>query len=170
MSDPDPTPERPDSIRLLFVCMGNICRSPAAEAVFRGLVEKAGLQDRLRCDSAGTIDHHEGKPADSRMVEHAARRGIVIRHLARGVQPRDFADFDLILVMDDFNERDLLSMTAKHTQKAKIRKMTDFCMNVEAADVPDPYYGGPEGFERVLDILEDSCAGLLAELRGWMAG
>lgn len=170
MSDPSPAPARPDRIRLLFVCMGNICRSPAAEAVFRGLVVKAGLQDRIECDSAGTIDHHAGQPADDRMIEHAARRGVTIRHFARGVQMRDFDSFDLLLVMDDFNERDLLAMTTRHTHKARIRKMTDFCVKLDAADVPDPYYGGPEGFERVLDILEDACAGLLAELRGWMAG
>lgn len=154
--------------RLLFVCMGNICRSPAAEAIFQKQVAQANLQDRIQCDSAGTLDFHEGNPADSRMIEHAGQRGIAIRHSARGVRLEDFDRFDLLLVMDDFNERDLLAMTTKPNHRAKIRHITDFNREVKTREVPDPYYGGPDGFERVLDILEDACAGLLHELQGWM--
>lgn len=147
---------------LLFVCMGNICRSPAAEGVFRKLVENAGESGRFDIDSAGTIGYHAGEPADSRMREAASRRGYSLDSRARRVEPGDFGAFDLIVTMDEANYRDL---TERDTgQGARIVRMTDYCRRHRVDEVPDPYYGGPDGFENVLNILEDACGNLLAEL------
>jgi len=153
--------------RVLFVCLGNICRSPSAEAVFNGLVKQNGLSDLIECDSAGTAAYHEGEPADQRMQCHAIRRGYRLNSIARKFDPAvDFDKFDYIVGMDDDNVNDLQDMASGIEDLNKIFKMTDFCSQGGHFSVPDPYYGGAEGFELVLDILEDACEGLLNEVRG----
>ena len=160
--------------RILFVCLGNICRSPAAEGIFRQMVEKRGLGEKLEADSAGTYAGHTGeqpdsrmrKPADARMRAHAARRGYHITHLSRPVRYDDFFDFDWIVGMDDRNISKLKSLAPGLEEEKKVVRMTDYCRLKVVDHVPDPYYGGDSGFENVLDILEDACAGLLDTLRG----
>ena len=149
---------------VLFVCMGNICRSPSAEAVFLAKVQAAGLSDEITCDSAGTLGYHSGSRADSRMRAAAARRGYSLESIARQVRPEDFERFDAIIAMDDENYEHLAAMQARQGGKAKLCRMCDFG-NHGATEVPDPYYGGQNGFERVLDILEDACEGLLRDVR-----
>jgi protein-tyrosine phosphatase len=148
---------------ILFVCMGNICRSPAAEGVFRSLVDQAGLAADFDIDSAGTIGYHAGHPADARMREAAAKRGYSLDSRARRIEYGDFSDFDLIVAMDNDNYEDITSMDTG--QGARVVRMCDYGDRHGHAEVPDPYYGGADGFETVLDILEDACADLLEELR-----
>ena len=147
---------------VLFVCMGNICRSPAAEGVFRRRVDDAGLADHFEIDSAGTIGYHAGHAADSRMRSAAAGRGYSLDSLARRVEAGDFEDFDLIVAMDDENYRDLQAMD--EGQGARVVRMCEYGDSHGHKEVPDPYYGGSQGFETVLDILEDACADLLERL------
>lgn len=151
--------------RILFVCLGNICRSPSAEAVFRAKVEDAGLSDAFEIDSAGTLAYHQGKPADARMMEHAARRGYMLTSIARKVLLRDFEQFDLLIAMDDDNYRELRDLAANDAERAKVRRMMDYAPETGVSEVPDPYYGGAAGFERVLDLLETACGNLLKALR-----
>ncbi|GAA0172541.1 protein phosphatase [Lithospermum erythrorhizon] len=163
-SDPETKP-----ISVLFVCLGNICRSPAAEGVFRHLVNQKGLQSNFNIDSAGTINYHEGNEADSRMRAASQRRGIPITSISRPIRPSDFKDFDLILAMDKQNKEDILSAFERWSYKQplpadaakKVRLMCSYCKRHSESEVPDPYYGGPQGFEKVLDILEDGCESLL---------
>ena len=142
-------------VRVLFVCSGNICRSPTAEAVLRRLVDEAGLSGRIEVDSAGTGDWHVGQRPDKRATAAAAKRGIALAGRARQIEPSDFETFDLVLAVDDEN-LDRLRRLAP--QGACVRKLA-------AADIPDPYYGGPDGFDHVLDVLTEACAQLLDELR-----
>lgn len=151
--------------KVLFVCLGNICRSPAAEEIMRKLVEDAGLEDSFVLDSAGLIDYHEGEPADGRMRAHAARRGYRLTHLSRPIKYDEFFDFDVIVGMDDRNISKLRAMAPGLEEEQKVVRMTDYCRLKVVDHVPDPYYGGASGFENVLDILEDACAGLLDALR-----
>lgn len=152
--------------RVLFVCLGNICRSPSAEAVFNGLLKKRGLENEIECDSAGTAGYHVGEPADQRMQSHAMRRGYRLTSISRKFKPEfDFDQFDFIVGMDDYNVDDLRQLASNTEELNKIYKMTDFCSNGGFDSVPDPYYGGSSGFELVLDILEDSCEGLLNEVQ-----
>lgn len=151
-------------VNVLFVCMGNICRSPSAEAVMNKLVKRAGLQDEIKCDSAGTIAYHEGEQADPRMKRHAFQRGYKLTSIARRFKGLDFENFDYLVAMDGHNINDLRSIDGNGNYAEKIYLLTDFSKN-GYSEVPDPYYGGPEGFENVLDILEDSCKGLLAKIR-----
>lgn len=151
--------------KILFVCLGNICRSSAAEGVMKQLVEKAGRADEFVIDSAGILSYHQGELPDPRMRVHAIRRGYDLVHRSRPVRTDDFFDFDLIIGMDDRNIEDLKERAPSPEAERKIRRMTDYCTRFTHADhVPDPYYGGAEGFEYVLDLLEDACAGLLARL------
>jgi protein-tyrosine phosphatase len=145
--------------------MGNICRSPSAEAVMKKLVKRAGLENEIECDSAGTIAYHEGEPADARMKRHAISRGYKLTSIARRFKEVDFEKFDYIITMDDSNFKDLLALDYNNKYLNKIFKMTDFAKNGNYTEVPDPYYSGPEGFELVLDILEDTCAGLLEKVK-----
>ena len=151
--------------KILFVCMGNICRSPSAEAVFRELVKKAGLNGRFEIDSAGTGAWHVGEQADRRMQKHAVKRGYNLTSISRKFNPKaDFDRFDLIVAMDDENIWALKRMARSESDLRKICKMTDFKQEWNYDEVPDPYYGGEEGFELVLDLLEDACKGLLYQV------
>ena len=153
--------------RILFVCLGNICRSSSAEGVMKHLVEEAGRADEFLIDSAGILSYHQGELPDSRMRAHAARRGYNLTHLSRPVRTEDFYNFDLIIGMDDRNIDDLKDRAPSTAEWSKIHRMTEYCTKFTHADhVPDPYYGGSEGFEYVLDILEDACAGLLDSVSG----
>ena len=153
--------------RVLFVCLGNICRSPSAEAVFNGLIKAEGLDDLVECDSAGTAGYHEGEPADQRMKSHAIRRGYRLTSISRKFRDEvDFDNFDFIVGMDDYNVEDLKNLASTNEDLDKIYKMTDFCSNGGHDSVPDPYYGESSGFDLVLDILEDACQGLLNEIKG----
>ena len=150
--------------RLLFVCMGNICRSPAAEIIFRRMAADAGLSDRVEVDSAGTIGFHAGTPPDPRMARTLKTRGYTVEGAARQVTAKDLEEYDLVLAMDDENYEALRSLAANSGEVAKIRKFVEFCSRHTERAVPDPYYGGPDGFERVADLVEDGCEGLLAHL------
>jgi len=143
--------------------MGNICRSPAGEGVLRALLEQEGL-DHVEVDSAGTIGFHSGNPADARMREAAAGRGYHLSSRARQVQAADLDRFDLILVMDEENYQDVLALAETGEQRARVRRFCEFCRDHNETDVPDPYYGGPDGFEQVLDLLEDGCRGVLESI------
>lgn len=151
--------------RILFVCLGNICRSSSAEEVMRTLVKKAGLEKEIELDSAGILNYHEGELPDSRMRMHASRRGYNLTHRSRPVRTGDFYDFDMIIGMDDRNIQDLKALAPDIETEKKISRMTDYCRVKMVDYVPDPYYGGVQGFENVLDILEDACSGLLEEIR-----
>ena len=156
--------EKKGEYKILFVCLGNICRSPSAEAVMKKLVQDAGLDGRIKIDSAGIIGYHEGDRADSRMRAHAARRGYKLDSVSRPVCTEDFFDFDLIIGMDNRNIDDLKRKAPDLESVEKIHQMTEYSQNKLYDHVPDPYYSGAEGFELVLDLLEDACAGLLDEL------
>ncbi len=148
--------------KILFVCLGNICRSPSAEAVFTAIVRDKGLSEKFEIDSAGTSGWHQGEPADRRMQAHAIKRGFNLTSLSRKFAPEsDFDYFDYIIGMDNENIRSLRNMARNPNDLKKIHKMTDFRKEWNYEEVPDPYYGGEQGFELVLDLLEDSCNGLL---------
>ena len=147
--------------KILFVCLGNICRSPSAEAVMQKLVKDAGLEKNYKIDSAGIIGYHEGEGADPRMKAHAIRRGYRLDSISRPVCTEDFFDFDLIIGMDNRNVQDLKDKAPSLESMEKIHQMTEFSTNRLYDYVPDPYYSGAEGFELVLDLLEDACSGLL---------
>jgi protein-tyrosine phosphatase len=151
-------------VDLLMVCMGNICRSPTAEGVLRALVQRAGLQRRITVDSAGTHGFHVGVAPDKRSQQHAARRGYDLSRRARQLTARDFERFDLVLVMDEANEQAALALCPP-AHAGRVHRLTQFCLRHQANAVPDPYYGGAQGFEQVLDLVEDACAGLLAALQ-----
>ena len=155
-------------IRILFVCMGNICRSPMAEGVFQKLLEQRGLADRVLIDSAGTHAYHVGKSPDPRAVRAAGERGIDLGKLrARQVERGDFEAFDLVLVMDEHNY-DTLVFTCASQHRHKLDYLLDYAPHLGTRNLPDPYYGGEIGFERVLDMIEDACEGLLGHLQDQM--
>lgn len=145
--------------------MGNICRSPAAEAVFRSKVEAAGLNDQFHIDSAGTIGFHSGNRADRRMRAAGAKRGYSLDSISRQVDRKDFEEFDHIVAMDMENLEGLRSIRGGTDGKAQVSLMCEYARHHDEKEVPDPYYGGNSGFEHVMDLLEDACEGLLAELR-----
>ena len=151
--------------RILFVCLGNICRSAAAEEIMRNYLKREGLDKEIEVDSAGISGYHEGDLADPRMRMHASRRGYQITHRSRPVRTDDFYHFDCILGMDDANIDALHAKAPDVETERKIGRMTDYCRTKVADHVPDPYYGGAQGFENVLDILEDACGGLMEEVR-----
>jgi len=151
---------------ILFVCLGNICRSPLAEAIMNDYIRHEGMTDLISCDSAGILNYHQGEPADKRMKQHAKRRGYSITSISRPVDPaKDFDRFDLIIGMDFQNIRDLKSMARTKNDVGKIFLMTDFLKKSNFDSVPDPYFSGEEGFELVLDILEKACKELLYQLK-----
>ncbi|MEH2272599.1 MAG: low molecular weight protein-tyrosine-phosphatase [Nostoc sp.] len=148
--------------KLLFVCLGNICRSPSAENIMNHLIEQASLSDDIFCDSAGTSSYHIGSPPDRRMSAAAVTKlGIKLRGRARQFQKSDFQDFDLILAMDQENYENILTLDQTKQYQHKVRLMCEFCSRHTLKEVPDPYYGGQEGFNQVIDLLIDACEGLL---------
>ena len=157
-----------DKVKVLFVCMGNICRSPTGEGVFKHFVDERGLNTRFQIDSAGTIGYHSGAPADARMSEAAARRGYQLLSIARQVEQSDLYEFDLIVAMDGDNLRALEAMAGG--PREDIRLLGSFLPGVsgnhDAPSVPDPYYGGAAGFEQVLDMIESACDTLLDHCKG----
>lgn len=150
---------------ILFVCMGNICRSPTADGVLRHMVVAEGLKERVTVDSAGTHNYHPGSPPDPRSQEHAALRGYDLSTLrARQISESDFEAFDLILAMDWDNLARLQDLCPTQ-HLCKIRRLTEFCLAHNSPVVPDPYYDGPSAFEHVLDLVEDACNGLMQHVR-----
>lgn len=159
-----PMTPAPRQLRVLFVCMGNICRSPAGECVFRHYVREHGQAGTIDIDSAGTIGYHAGEPPDRRMIDAARQRGYTMTGAARQVRREDLDAFDLVVAMDRQNLRDLKALARTPEQLARIHLLTEFQPNAPGPDVPDPYYGGPEGFDTVLDMIEEACPTLLAHL------
>ncbi|MBD1871065.1 low molecular weight phosphotyrosine protein phosphatase [Oculatella sp. FACHB-28] len=151
--------------KLLFVCLGNICRSPSAENIMDHLIQQEGLSDQIVCDSAGTSSYHIGSPPDRRMSAAANKRGITLTGQARQFHPEDFEKFDLILAMDKENRRDILTLDLKEQYGDKVKLMCDFCRHHPDQEVPDPYYGGTEGFNYVINLLLDACEGLLEKVK-----
>lgn len=157
--------KNPAMVNLLFVCMGNICRSPAAEGVMLRHLQEAGLDKDVRVDSAGTLDYHVGKLPDSRMRHAAAERGLTLTHRARQVTAADLKLFDLIMVMDRENLHEVMHLPNAPEYADKIKLFCEYCTEHEQSEVPDPYYGGAQGFELVLDLLEDGCGELTRRLQ-----
>lgn len=150
--------------KLLFVCLGNICRSPAAEGVMARLVEERGVADRFTIDSAGTYGGHSGERADARMRKAASARGYNLTSISRRVSMDDFDRFDLIIAMDDSNYEQLFRIAPSLEASHKIRRMAEFIADPSIDHVPDPYYEGAQGFEIVLDMLEKGCSNLLQQI------
>ena len=151
--------------KILFVCLGNICRSPAAEGILKKYISQKKLDESFQIDSAGFLDYHEGKNYDPRMIRHAKNRGYNLEGTSRPFLPEDFRKFDLIIAMDNEIFDNLKSIDKIREFENKIFKMTDFSSQKDYDEVPDPYYLKADGFELVLDILEDSCKGLLNKLK-----
>lgn len=157
-----------EPVRLLFVCLGNICRSPTAEGVMRSLIDREGLADEIETDSAGTGAWHVGSAPDARASAAALSRGVTLGGTARQVVAGDFEEFDLILAMDGANLRDLQLLAHGEEQEAKVRLLREFdpaAAELVEIDVPDPYYGTPGGFDEVFEMVLAACEGLLAEIR-----
>lgn len=156
-------------IKVLFVCLGNICRSPTAHAIFQQLLEQHDLTHLIECDSAGTNGYHDGELPDPRSIAHGKIRGYKLDHISRKVQTLDFENFDMIFGMDANNVQHLRRLAVQENHKNKIRLITEFTSiaheKFRIIGVPDPYQEGPEGFDLVLDLLESCCENLLAELR-----
>lgn len=151
--------------KILFVCLGNICRSPAAEIIFRQQVADEGAADDYLIDSAGTISHHQGSPPDPRMADALKRQGFTVSGQARKILPEDLENFDLIVTMDESNLADVRALDPSGVTHGKIRPFVSFCRDHDDLRVPDPYYGGQRGFDHVIELLKDGCAGILAETR-----
>jgi len=151
-------------VNVLFVCMGNICRSPTAEGYFRHIVEEAGLTDKIKIDSAGTHAYHIGSPPDHRAQAAASKRGIDLSTLrGRKVENKDFNNFDYVLGMDNSNHSDLQEVAGSNPEN--LFMFLEFANNFSETEVPDPYYGGDQGFEHVLDLIEDASRGLLNDIK-----
>ena len=156
------------TLRVLMVCMGNICRSPTAEAMLRRLVDEAGLSHRIQVDSAGTHDYHVGAPPDARAIDHGRRHGLDLTPLrGRQVEPADLDRFDYVVAMDRDNLVRLQTLARRRPKasRARIELLLAWARGADTDEVPDPYYGGPEGFDRVIGLVQAGCAGLLAHLR-----
>ena len=154
------------SKKLLFVCLGNICRSPSAENIMNHLVQEAGLNHEIECDSAGTSGYHIGESPDRRMQQAGLERGIKLVGSSRKFERQDFDNFDLILAMDRANYRDIVRQDSTGQYRDKVKMICNYCSKFSDQEVPDPYYGGPSGFTYVIDLLVDACGGLLTDLMG----
>ncbi len=151
--------------RILFICMGNICRSPCGEGVMQKFIKDKNLEKELMCDSAGTISYHAGDPADARMKKHAQKRGYSLDSISRQIKyPEDYKNYDYIVVMDKENLNNVLELDQENQYRKKIFEMVEFCINPHPGVVPDPYYGGDKGFEEVIDIVEDGCQNMLDKI------
>lgn len=151
-------------MKILFVCLGNICRSATAQAVMESIIAQHSEWTTVEIDSAGILNYHEGELPDSRMRMHASRRGYQLTHRSRPVVTDDFDNFDLIIGMDDRNIDDLKKLAPSIEAENKIHRMTDYAIQTNMDYVPDPYYGGANGFELVIDLLEDCCKGLAKKI------
>lgn len=151
--------------KVLFVCLGNVCRSPAAQAIFEHYVRENGMSDVISADSAGIYGGHKGNPPDRRMRTAALYRGFAVTHIARQVSSMDFLDFDMVVAMDDQNYEDLMHLAPSVEATHKIRRMADFLTTHKISYIPDPYYMGAEGFSHVLDLLEEACLNLFEMIR-----
>ena len=151
--------------KVLFVCLGNICRSPAAHGIFEHIVKENGMQDNIEIDSAGTYSGHRGELPDRRMRNAALYRGYALTHHSRPVSSLDFLDFDLIVAMDDQNYEDLMHLAPSVEATHKIKKMASYLTTHNISYIPDPYYMGTEGFTLVLDLLEEGCMNLYNEIK-----
>jgi protein-tyrosine phosphatase len=154
-------------MRLLFVCLGNICRSPTAEGVMRSLVVQAGLQESIELDSAGTGSWHVGSPPDARASATARARGVTLEGISRQVRRTDFDDFDLLIAMDAANMRELQGLAHGDQERSKVRLLREFdpaSAGSGELDVPDPYYGAGDGFAEVFDLVQAACTGLLSQI------
>lgn len=149
-----------EKYRVLFVCLGNICRSPAAQGIFESVVAARGASDRFEADSAGIYSGHQGQLPDRRMRSAAAERGYDLVHRARPVSSMDFLDFDLVIAMDDENYEDLMHLAPSVEATHKIKRMASYLTTHSISYIPDPYYMGRDGFELVLDLLEEACTNL----------
>lgn len=154
-------PEKEPEMSVLFVCAGNICRSPAAEGVFKELLRQHGLDQRVAVDSAGTDAYHQGESPDSRMAAAAAARGYTLEGKARRIRLEDLDRFDFVLTMDEANHSDVLALPSAEYFPEKVQPLMSYSREFTVRDVPDPYYGGRNSFERVLDLVEDACEGFL---------
>ena len=150
--------------RILFLCMGNICRSPAGHCVLQHLVNEAGLEDQFEIESAGTIGFHAGGPPDARMQKSMRARGIPVIGRSRQLVVADLEHYDLILAMDLDNFKDVSALDSSGKYHQKIQLFCDYCREHSETEVPDPYYGGDQGFEQVMDLIEDGCRNLLKQL------
>ena len=150
--------------KILFVCLGNICRSPAAQGIFQAVVDRNGSTALFHVDSAGTYSGHHGDLPDRRMCSAAAARGYSLTHRARPVTSLDFLEFDLVMAMDDNNYTDLMHLAPSVEDSRKIKRMADYLTGHSITYIPDPYYMGRDGFELVLDLLENACGNLYREL------
>lgn len=153
------------TLRILFVCLGNICRSPAAHGVLEKRLHEAGLADRVAVDSAGTIGMHHGKLPDHRMRRAAANRGYELTSRARRIEAEDLDTQDLILTMDASNRRNVLALATTEAQRERVRDFASFCTRHRVTMIPDPYTGGPADFEHTLDLIEDGCDGVMTWVR-----
>lgn len=153
-----------DNKKILFVCLGNICRSPAAEGVFCAMIERMGIADKFTVDSAGTYGGHAGDLPDQRMRIAAKGRGYNLVHRSRRILSDDFYNFDMVIVMDDMNYEKVSRLAPDFESLQKLYRMTEFSSQYKVDHIPDPYYEGARGFEHVLDLLEDACQGLISYL------
>lgn len=152
--------------KILFVCLGNICRSPAGEGIMKKLASDNNLDNKIEIDSAGTSGYHDGELPDHRMRKHGLRRGYTFDSLSRKFIANDFDNFDLILAMDDSNYSNIMLLSPDLESQAKVHRMVDFSQQYAYDHIPDPYYMGADGFELVLNLLEDACQGLIKHLKG----
>jgi protein-tyrosine phosphatase len=152
--------------KILFICLGNICRSPAAEGIMKSIIKKHNYENQIEVGSAGIIDYHSGESPDKRMKSLAKKRGYNLESIARQFNPKiDFGSYDCIIAMDNENYFTLIELDPEGKFTNKIYKMAEFSSKYDVEEVPDPYFGGPSGFETVLDILEDACTGLFNKIK-----